>query len=247
MSHTVVFLGPTLPAGVARRLLAADYRGPARCGDVLRAVLDGAAVIGLIDGYFHDVPAVWHKEILFALERQVVVFGAASMGALRAAELAPFGMIGVGRIAAAFRSGCLTDDDEVAVRHGPAELGFPLLSEPLVNIRATVARAVRQGVLPASVAPCLVELAKQTFYPERCWARLLAQARGHGLEMGSFAGWLLRGRVDAKAIDARLLLRALARHDHASTGPRPGFRMAHTEMWDSLMERVRREPERARP
>ena len=42
------------------------------------------------------------------------VFGAASMGALRAAELAPFGMIGVGAIFAAYRDGRLTGDDEVA-------------------------------------------------------------------------------------------------------------------------------------
>src|SRR5688572_32760283 len=50
----------------------------------------------------------------------VRVFGAASMGALRAAELQPFGMIGVGQVFQAYRRGHLTDDDEVAVAHGPA-------------------------------------------------------------------------------------------------------------------------------
>ena len=57
--------------------------------------------IGLIDGVFLDVPAVWHRELLWALSEGVHVFGAASMGALRAAELAPFGMRGVGTIFAA--------------------------------------------------------------------------------------------------------------------------------------------------
>lgn len=238
MTRVVVYLGPSLSVAAARRVLAADYREPARCGDVLRAVLDGADVIGLIDGYFHDVPAVWHKEILYALERGVEVLGAASMGALRAAELAPFGMVGVGRIAAAFLSGCLTDDDEVAVRHGPAALGYPQLSEPMVNIRASLARAVRQQVLPPSVAARLVELAKRTFYPDRSWERLLVQAHTVGLATGSLARWLPRGRVDAKAIDARLLLRTIASRRHRPDRSRPGFRLAHTEMWDALLQRV---------
>ena len=34
-------------------------------------------------------------------------------------------MSGVGRIYEAFRDGILEDDDEVAVLHGPEELGYP--------------------------------------------------------------------------------------------------------------------------
>ena len=51
--------------------------------------------IGVIDGYFDGVPSVWHKEILWALSQGIRVFGGASMGALRAAELDGFGMTGV--------------------------------------------------------------------------------------------------------------------------------------------------------
>ena len=67
-------------------------------GDVYRATLDQVQTIAIIDGYFDRVPAVWHKEILWALNMGIRVIGAASMGAIRAAELAPFGMEGVGRI-----------------------------------------------------------------------------------------------------------------------------------------------------
>jgi hypothetical protein len=70
----------------------------------------------------------------------IPVYGAASMGALRAAELAQFGMVGVGRIFEAYRDGVLEpfdepfeDDDEVAVLHGPPELGHRAMSEALVN------------------------------------------------------------------------------------------------------------------
>ena len=61
--------------------------------------------VGIIDGYFQQVPSVWHKEILWAMAQGVHVFGSASMGALRAAELAPFGMRGVGLIFEAYRDG----------------------------------------------------------------------------------------------------------------------------------------------
>jgi hypothetical protein len=45
---------------------------------------------------FDSTPAVLHKEILWAMDRGVGVSGAASMGALRAAELHWYGMVGVG-------------------------------------------------------------------------------------------------------------------------------------------------------
>ena len=79
--------------------------------------------------------AVWHKEILLALERGIEVWGAASMGALRAAELAPFGMRGVGAIYRAFARGALVADDEVAVAHLPAAQGYRAVSDALVNLR----------------------------------------------------------------------------------------------------------------
>ena len=115
----VVFAGPTLPAADIHAALDGiphGVRPPVAQGDVTRAVLDGAAVIGIIDGFFDRVPAVWHKEILWAMSSGVHVYGAASMGALRAAELHQFGMVGVGAVFAGFRDGVLTGDDEVAVR-----------------------------------------------------------------------------------------------------------------------------------
>lgn len=51
------------------------------------------------------VPAVWHKELLYTLQEGVEVCGASSMGALRAAELESFGMLGVGVIFQAYRDG----------------------------------------------------------------------------------------------------------------------------------------------
>src|SRR6185436_15946902 len=126
------FLGPTLSHDEARDVLDAEYRPPAAHGDVLRAALRRPRAIGLVDGVFEGVPAVWHKEILFALAEGVHVFGAASMGALRAAELSTFGMRGIGQIYDWYAGGAIDADDEVALVHGPYETDFLALSEPLV-------------------------------------------------------------------------------------------------------------------
>ena len=82
-----VFLGPSLPLDQARAILDAIYLPPVQQGDLLRLLELKPRYVGIIDGYFETVPAVWHKEILLAMSQGVHVFGAASMGALRAAEL----------------------------------------------------------------------------------------------------------------------------------------------------------------
>ena len=55
-------------------------------GDVYRLVATGVRTILIIDGVFHWVTPVWQREIRTALESGIVVIGAASMGALRAAN-----------------------------------------------------------------------------------------------------------------------------------------------------------------
>ncbi len=128
----LVFIGPTLSHEQASEVREIECLAPVRQGDIYRAVTrHRPRVIGIVDGSFQHVASVWHKEILWAMAQGVHVFGSASMGALRAAELHCFGMRGVGRIFAAYLSGVFEpdsgeifeDDDEVAVIHGPLETG----------------------------------------------------------------------------------------------------------------------------
>lgn len=207
---TVVFVGPTLPADEVRaRLPGAVVLPPAAVGDVLRAARRrGVRRIALVDGYFERMAAVWHKELLVALERGIAVWGAASMGALRAAELARFGMIGVGSIYRAYASGALVADDEVAVAHLPGDYGYRATSDALVNLRDGLARATRAGVIDAPTERRLVELARARFYRDRSWAQLVADGRAEGLALDALAAW---PKPDRKAADARLLLRRLAK------------------------------------
>src|SRR5437867_11228242 len=136
-----VFTGPTLSAEEARTVLDAVYLPPVSQGDVYRVSFRRPTAIGIIDGYFERIPAVWHKEILWAMSHGIHVFGSASMGALRAAELESFGMEGVGSIFEAYRTGAWGDDDEVAVAQAPAELGCRALSDAMVDSRHTLALA----------------------------------------------------------------------------------------------------------
>jgi len=238
----IVFLGPTLPLVAARRILDADYRAPVAQGDVLRAVMERPAAIAIIDGYFANVPSVWHKEILYALSQGVPVLGAASMGALRAAELAAFGMRGVGAIFHAYMDGRLEDDDEVAVTHGPAELGYPLLSEAMVNIRRTLSDAMAAGAVSPHDRRHLQRIAKELPYQERSYDRLLCEAVEEGLdpgEMAHFRQWLGQGRADQKREDAMELLVHLAQGlDARGLAPPPGFAFEHTFMWEKVARPV---------
>src|SRR5437879_4210760 len=157
---------PSLPPSAATGFAGIEWRPPVRQGDIYLAALSGPAIIGIIDGYFEIVPTVWHKEILWAMDQGIHVYGGASIGALRAAELADFGMIGIGQVYEQYRAGRLMDDDEVAVLHGPEEVGYVQVTEAMVNIRATVDRAGQLGVIDLDVAVALVRIAKSYFYKD---------------------------------------------------------------------------------
>jgi len=204
-----VFLGPTLPVEDAEQYLAAEYLPPVAQGDVLRLVSSRPQAIGIIDGYFDSVPSVWHKEILFAMSRGIHLYGSASMGALRAAETAVFGMVGVGEIFDSLRDGKMEDDDEVVLAHLPAEFGYLPTSEPMVNIRATVAAAQTASVITPAVAEKLVAIAKSLYYPERRYDLVFRIAAHNGVsaaELSRFQSWLLDGKVDQKRADAIAML-----------------------------------------
>jgi hypothetical protein len=241
-ARTIVYLGPTLSPDEARALLpGAELRPPVAMGDVYRLVRPGRgrppARIAIIDGLFEQVPAVWHKELLYAMERGVEVSGAASMGALRAAELHAFGMIGVGTVFAGYRSGRLADDDEVAVAHGPARLGYPRFSEALVNVRDALARARRAGLISGESHDRLLELARSQFYRERTWQSIIdagREARLPARQLRALAAWIVRVQPDRKATDARLLLRRLGRTRPAR--PRLPEPLARTWFWQQLTE-----------
>jgi hypothetical protein len=241
-SGIVVFLGPSLSAQEARALLPdATILPPARQGDIYRATRDyHPRAIALIDGTFATVPAVWHREILWAMaERGVRIYGAASMGALRAAELDTYGMVGVGKIYESYRIGCYApftdpfeDDDEVAVRHGPPETVFIPISHAMVDVRETLAAAETAGLIGYGVRDQLVAALKQLHFPERNFARLAQAAAALPKAKGAaLATWLRAGHaVSQKRRDAEALLRQLAGGVEKKASP--AFVFERAQVWE---------------
>jgi hypothetical protein len=235
----IIFAGPTISRTEILERLDAEIRPPARMGDIYLATQTCPAAIGLIDGYFQGVPSVWHKEILWAIEQEVTVFGAASMGALRAAELEAYGMKGVGKIFEAYRDEEFEDDDEVAVLHGPEEMGYPPLCEPMLNIRATLNKAVSEQIIDKQLAADLIGIAKAQFFPERNWDNLLRAAEKQDVmgDAGRTLGdWLAKGIVNQKHEDAIAMLESISGWlDAGAESVKPTCQFEWTVMWDRVV------------
>ncbi len=163
-----VYHGPTIEAATIHSILSgARLHAPVKHGDLLRLEVVPGDTVLIIDGLFHSTGSVRHKEILDLLSRGVRVVGSSSMGALRAAELHPYGMVGIGWIFEAYRDGLIEADDEVAVAHTSDD--FRQVVEPLVNIRYTLDTAIKDGVITPAVATALLEAARSLPYTSRTW------------------------------------------------------------------------------
>ncbi|MFA4875916.1 MAG: TfuA-related McrA-glycine thioamidation protein [Methanoregula sp.] len=207
MPKIIVFLGPSLDRACAEEILPADYRPPAKRGDLLAAADEGAEIIGLIDGVFHQESAVAHREILAAVKKGVRVVGSSSMGALRAAEMDTLGMVGVGEIYRMYKSGELISDDEVALVFDPV-CGMSL-SEPLINIRFTLRSAEESGIIDKDEHTALLTAARAIFYPQRTY-RSIASRAGDTVSadtQDSFLAWVETHACDQKQKDAVAALR----------------------------------------
>jgi hypothetical protein len=237
--RAAIFVGPTLAGDPVLASPHFEWLPPAAEGDVYRAARRKVAAIGLIDGLFETVPSVWHKEVLWALSRGIPVFGAASMGALRAAELADFGMVGVGMVYRQFKAGKLQDDDEVTVLHAPRELGYRPLTDAMVDIRATLALARRRQIVSQRAAKVLLHIAKNMFFKDRVWSAIISEAsrsRVSRSQLGRFSRWLPANSVEQKRRDALAMVRAMRDVPAGrSAGGRPCFKFQHTDFWQELV------------
>ena len=237
-----IFTGPSLPRQVALEIWSEPtYLAPVAQGDVYQIARRKPWGIGIIDGYFERTPSVWHKEILWALSKGIHIYGSASMGALRGAELSAFGMIGVGTIYEDYANGALADDDEVTLAHASAGRKYRAVSEPLVNIRRTLSKAAAEGIVSGATADCLVQIGKALFYPLRTYEKILDEGLRERLptaELQNLRDWLPAGRVDQKRLDAIAMLARMREDLRLHPQPKPvSFSFENTMFWN----RMRRE------
>jgi hypothetical protein len=208
----VVFLGPTLPVATAKKLADAIFLPPASQGSVIACVNRYApSCILIIDGVFQSVPAVRHKEILWAIAGGTPVAGAASMGALRAAELRPH-MMGIGLAYRWYRRFQFAPDDAVAVLHGPQEVGCPPLSVAEIDLRMTIRALQRTAAIGSAEATLLRAAVRRLNFRERTIERVVAEAGLDGrrqavLQLAVACGLKLAGQKEIDARRALFLLR----------------------------------------
>jgi len=210
----IIYLGPSLPLEEAKYILSSDkkrevvYAPPIRRGDIPKAVSEGFDIIGIIDGIFFRESAVSPRELMEVLKSGVKIYGASSMGALRASELDRHGMIGVGKIYQWYRGGILNSDDEVALSFDSEE--FIPISEPLVNIRETIKKATNENIISPEESEIIFKSAKSLYFPERRWDKIIENSeKTLGTKLSNFSLFVKDNRVDIKKEDATLLLKKI--------------------------------------
>ncbi len=211
MIKIIIYLGPSLPLDEAKKILSSNinrevtYAPPIKRGDIPKAISEDYKIIGIIDGIFFRESAVSPREIMEVLKNDVKIYGASSMGALRASELDKYGMVGIGNIYNWYRNGTLNSDDDVALSFDSEE--FIPISEPLVNIRETLKKAFDEKIIDEEEYKILFESAKTLYFPERKWKNIVEiSEKKLGKGLSNFYNFVKNNRVDVKKQDAILLL-----------------------------------------
>ena len=209
MVRIIVYAGLSLPFDEAKEILDSTddveviYKRPIQRGDLGQALKEHPDIIAIIDGVFHQNSAVGHKEILNAMKNGIKVYGASSMGALRASELDTLGMTGVGYVYNQYATGEVDSDDDVAVMLDGETL--EAISVPLINMKYVFENAVSEGIITDDEKEDLLKTAKKTYYPKRNYAKTLNDS---GLDDSKKSELIdfIRTSPDIKKEDAKELL-----------------------------------------
>jgi hypothetical protein len=235
-----MFAGPSLHRDLPffrRQQDGVAWPGPARCGDIMRAVEAGAVAIGLVDGLFDQTASPWHKEILYALENGVAIAGGGSLGALRAAECHAFGMQGIGAIFEQYASGRRIADADVAQLHAPAELNYLPLTEPLVNAEPSLEALIASEAVAAESARDLLCIARELHYTDRTYGEIIRSSRRISpLDAVTAETWLRANAIDQKRLDALAVLEWLRAQPACRSAARRDWSLEPTSQWLALLE-----------
>lgn len=209
MVRVIVYTGLSLPFEEAREILDSHddveviYKRPIKRGDLGHDIKENPDIIAIIDGVFHQNSAVGHREILDVMKRGVKVFGASSMGALRASELDSLGMVGIGYCYEQYASGAVDSDDDVAVMLDSETL--EALSVPLISMNYVFTNAISENIITENERDELISIAKSAFYPKRNYAQTLAKSSLDNQTKANLIDFI-RTSDDIKKEDAKDLL-----------------------------------------
>lgn len=179
----IVFCGPTISHDEASKILPADFRPPVKHGDLISCVYaDQPDVIVVIDGAAMGNLAVWHNEINDALNQGVTVYGCSAMGAIRAVEMKPWGMRGVGEVYNLIADGTIEADDEVLCDFAVTDDDmYQKKTMTVVNLRSILAEAVKASILNQNQADECLKTVQAMFYRDRTVAGMITSCREKGV------------------------------------------------------------------
>ena len=163
MNLPIIFLGPSLEINKAKKIINADYKPPARKGDFINlSLLRDKRDIVLIDGVFlQEYPPTPIEVFQVINNKNFKVYGASSLGALRAVELEKFGMKGIGKIFELFKKNLINSDDEIAVTF---DSEYNLLSEAMIDIRYNIFLGWKKGIIDKETKDIMVKLLKEFIF-----------------------------------------------------------------------------------
>lgn len=199
----IIFTGLSISIEEASTILEADYRPPVKRNDILQAITEKPDIIGIIDGVFHQSPAVSHKEIMKAMDLGITVIGGSSMGALRASELDVLGMKGIGYVYQQYANGNITSDDDVAVTFDP--VNKTPLSEALVNIDYKLDLAIDENIITQEDKDGIIQIAKEIYYPHRTYQNIFSKVEIDFDKKGKLIDFIVKSK-DIKYLDAIAVL-----------------------------------------
>lgn len=210
MEKIIIYTGLTMPFDEAREILDSNenreviYKRPIKRGDLGHDLNENPTIIGIIDGVFHQNSAVGHREILNVIKKGIEVYGASSMGALRASELDSLGMHGIGYVYNQYANGTIISDDDVAVMLDSETL--KPLSVPLINMNYIFTNAVNKNIITEDEKEELLKIAKKTYYPQRNYAQTLSQSSLNDAKKDNLINFI-RISEDIKKEDAKELIK----------------------------------------
>lgn len=217
MVKIIIYTGLSITFDEARSILDSFedteviYKRPVKRGDLKEALKENPDIIAIIDGVFHQNSAVGHREILEVINKGIKVYGASSMGALRASELDLLGMTGVGYCYEEYASGRVVSDDDVAVMLDRDTL--EALSTPLISMDYVFKKAVQENIISQSEKDELIKITKNTYYPKRSYSKTLNESGLDDATKNALADFI-RTSGDIKKEDAVELLEKIKEDIH---------------------------------
>jgi hypothetical protein len=163
-NRLTIYAGPSL--ALTDSTLKEIVKPPIRRGDLeLLLQTSHPGIIVILDGIYGSNLAITPTECREAIKAGWRLIGGCSMGALRASELWPVGMIGHGDIYSLFRVGKLHSDADVAVSYTKSMQEELTLS--IVHIRYVLSVLCCQNEMNVARARRLLLLAKEIPWFER--------------------------------------------------------------------------------